>query len=64
MAAKTYVPGLRLVLRAAYRYISKYLTFMDPFLTSEQKEHVLTCLADLTVCLVSLGETPIEPDEA
>jgi hypothetical protein len=63
MAAKTYVPGLRDVLRAAYRYISRYATFMQPFLTESQREHVATCLADLTTCLLDLGETPVVADE-
>jgi hypothetical protein len=62
MASKTYVPGLRNVLRAAYRYISKYTTFMDAYLTESQKTHVATCLADLTSCLLDLGENPTEPN--
>jgi len=62
MAAKTYVPGLRNVLRAAYRYIAKYTQFMSPFLTESQAAHVATCLADLTACLLDLGENPVEPN--
>jgi len=63
MAAKTYVPGLRLILRKAYNYIVKYTQFMQPFLTESQAAHIATCLADLTACLLDLGETPIVPDE-
>jgi hypothetical protein len=62
MAAKTYVPGLRLVLREAYRYISRWIGPMTPFLTESQQEHVATCLADLTTCLIDLGEQPVEPN--
>ena len=60
--SKTYIPGLRLVLKAAYRYISRWQPQIAENLTEEQFVHVTDCLADLGACLISLGETPIEPN--
>lgn len=61
MAARTYVTGLRIVLRTAYRYASRYQPLLAEHLTSEQ----IACLTDtiqaLYSCLALLGSEPISP---
>lgn len=59
--AKTYVPTLRVVLRLAYKYATRW----QPQLAENLSEAQATCLAStiqaIFDCLVILGETPIEP---
>lgn len=61
MAKKTYVPGLRLVLNAAYKFGTRYDSQLSASLTAPQ----YTCLKDVLIalasCLALLGKTPINP---
>lgn len=56
MALKTYIPALRLVLKAAYRYGTRWQTQLSGSLTSEQYTCLLSTLNAIADCLALLGE--------
>lgn len=61
MALKTYVPGLRLILKAAHRYATRYQAQLNTILTVDQYTCLVSTIAAIGACLALLGETPIEP---
>lgn len=61
MPIHTYIPGLRLTLRATQRYITRYQATLSGFLSPE----AYACLADILDAIASclaLLETPV-PEE-
>lgn len=56
MAAKTYEQGLRLVLRTAHRYGTRYQTQLSGNLSSDQYACLITTLQAIAACLALLGE--------
>lgn len=61
MAARTYLPTLRLILHRANTYVNTYQALMQPYLTPAQR----TALAEFIVCIATLiaelGPEPIQP---
>lgn len=61
MAARSYLPTLRLILHRATVYTNTYQALMQPYLTPAQR----TALAEFIVCLATLvaelGPEPIDP---
>lgn len=56
MSFRTYIPGLRLVLKAAHRFGTRYQTQLQGSLTSDQYTCLLSTLNAIADCLVLLGE--------
>lgn len=59
--AKTYVPTLRIVANAGYRYASRWQTKLEQNLTPEQYTCLGTWIAATLALLVCIGAAPIEP---
>lgn len=59
MAFKTYVPGLRFVLKTAHKYGTRYQNALSAHLTTEQYTCLLSTLQAISDCIVLLGENPI-----
>lgn len=57
--ARTYVPGLRLILGGAHRYATRYQATLQANLTAPQYECLLDVIAALASCLALLGPAPI-----
>lgn len=57
---KTFVPGLRLILKQAHKYATRYQAQLSVALTSQQYACLIDTIAALASCLALLGETPIE----
>jgi hypothetical protein len=56
MPIRTYIPGLRLILKAAHRFGTRYQTQLQGSLTGPQYTCLLSTLAAIADCLVLLGE--------
>lgn len=61
MALKTYVYTLRIVLREAHKYATRYQTQLSSFLTAPQYACLVDTIAALASCLAVLGEQPYNP---
>lgn len=61
MAAKTYIPGLRLVLKVAKRYMDRWQTRLQENLTEAQYTCFLATISAITECLIALGEEALNP---
>ena len=61
MAARTYIPGLRLVARLVERYISRWQVKLEANLTEGQYACAVALLSAATECLVALGAEVINP---
>jgi len=59
--SKTYVPTLRIVLRAAYRYATRWQPKLAETLTTQQAECLSAVIAALYECLLALGEATLDP---
>lgn len=60
MAARTYVPTLRIVLRTAYKYAVRWQPKLAQVLTEEQATCLASTVQAMGDCLALLGDTPIE----
>lgn len=61
MATRTYIPGLRLVLKAAKRYLARWQVSLEENLTAPQYTCALAALSAITECLIALGEEALNP---
>jgi len=52
---RTYIPGLRFVLRRAVKYIKDWQPQIQEHVDSNTYDHVVTCLEGLESCLALLG---------
>lgn len=59
--AKTYVPTLRVVLNAAYKYAVRWQPKLAETLTETQAACLSAVIAALFECIAALGPQPIEP---
>jgi len=59
--SKTYVYTLRIVLRTAHRYATRYQAQLSAFLTPTQYTCLVDTIAALASCLALLGEQPYNP---
>lgn len=57
---RTYIPGLRLVLNAFYRYGTRWQPKLQVSLTAPQYECFIDVLTAVTTCLSLLGPPDIE----
>jgi len=60
MAAKTYLPGLQLILEAVQRYCTRYLATLNANMTPAQYSCLLAVIDAVGACLVSLTPHEIE----
>lgn len=58
---KTYVYTLRVVLRAAHKYATRYQTQLSAHLTEAQYNCLVDTIQALASCLALLGEQPYNP---
>lgn len=58
MGIRTFVPGLRAVLKAAHYYGTRYQTKLSGSLTAPQYTCLLSTLNAIADCLALLGEEP------
>jgi len=58
---KTYIPGLRLVLKTAHRFATRYQSKLSGSLTSEQYTCLVSTIQAIGDCLALLGEPTIAP---
>jgi hypothetical protein len=56
MPVRTYVPGLRFVLNAAYKFGTRYQTQLSGSLTAPQLACLTSTLEAILACLVLLGQ--------
>jgi len=61
VALKTYVFTLRLVLKEAHRYATRYQTQLSAHLTAPQYTCLVSTIQALADCLALLGEQPYNP---
>lgn len=59
--SKTYVPGLRVVLEAAYKYGTRWQQQLATSLTAEQLACLQTTVTALAACLQLLGSQSVNP---
>lgn len=59
--SKTYVYTLRIVLKTAHRYATRYQTQLSGFLTAPQYTCLVSTIQALADCLALLGEQPYNP---
>jgi hypothetical protein len=59
MALKTYVPHLRVVLKVAHKYATRYQTQLSAVLTPDQYACLTDTIQALSSCLALLGTTPL-----
>lgn len=57
---KTYVPGLRLILKAAHRYATRYHAQLSVVLTTQQLACLTSTIQALADCLALLGSATPE----
>lgn len=58
---KTYIPGLRLVLGIAHRYMSKWQSQLSGTLTTAQYTCLLSTITAVSDCLAALGTEEVVP---
>jgi hypothetical protein len=58
---KTYIPGLRLVLKTAHRFMTRWQSQLSGTLTEAQYACLVATIAAVAECLGALGEAVIEP---
>lgn len=58
---KTYVYTLRIVLKAAHRYATRYQSQLSAVLTTAQYNCLVSTIQALADCLALLGEQPYNP---
>lgn len=61
MPTKTYVPGLRLVVKGAHRYATRYQSTLEANLSEAQYACLVELINALAECLIILGDAPINP---
>lgn len=61
MATKTYEVGLRLILKSAHRYGTRYQSQLARFLTGPQYTCLVSTLQAIADCLALLGEPTVNP---
>jgi hypothetical protein len=61
VAQKTYVYTLRIILKEAHRYATRYQTQLSAFLTAPQYACLVDTIQALASCLALLGEQPYNP---
>jgi hypothetical protein len=61
MSSRTFVPGMRLVLKAAKRYLARWQVELQANLTEAQYTCLVATLAAITECLIALGEEALNP---
>lgn len=59
--AKTYVPTLRIVLRQAYKYATRWQPKLAEHLTEEQANCLSSTIQAIYDCMILLGDTPVLP---
>lgn len=60
MGFRTYVPGLRLVLKAAHTYATRWQPKLAEILTTDQYNCLVDTIAALGSCLALLGSPTLE----
>lgn len=58
---RTYIPGLRLVLRTVHRYMTNHQNKLSQTLTEAQYTCLLATIAAVAECLAVLGEGEVLP---
>ena len=58
MSIKTYVPGLRFVLKRAHRFMTRYQQTLSNTLTEPQYTCLLSTIQAVADCLALLGNAP------
>jgi len=61
MGVRTYVPGLRLVLKEVIRYITRYQPVLNSVLTTEQYNCLVATLSAASECLAAIGSAEVLP---
>lgn len=59
MALKTYVPHLRIVLKVAHKYATRYQTQLSAVLTPAQYACLTDTIVAISSCLALLGTEPL-----
>jgi hypothetical protein len=61
MAARTYIPQLRLVLQVVKHYANRWQVKLQENLTPTQYNCLIAVIEAIDACLIALGDAPINP---